>query len=496
MSNASAALPIARPLDGYWLCYLAVLLAGAAVLLALMPGAPRLMHWYVLPVFLCLMVVSLDTAALACGRASLFSPVGLFGLLGVQFFFLAPLLHVYLDYWMNYTIGPADWRPWLGGMAWLNLAGLVAFRLARHVMAREPRARPRRELVRSRFLLLGSGLLVVAALTQLWIYLSQGGLAGFIAAYELFKAQGQTPFPGLGRAMMVAEAFPVVGFMLFAVAARVRGRQLSAVTTFAALTVLLLVCMLFGGFRGSRSNTVWVIFWAAMITHCWLRPLSRRALAAGALGLIAFMYVYGLYKGVGGAEGLGDLWQGRLTLDELEEQTEKPLSKVLLTDFGRGDVQALILQRISTGAFEPVHGRTYLAALAMIVPRSLWPDRPDNKLREGSELRFGEGSYSAGYVSNFVHGLAGEAMINFGPLAVVPAFLVWGCVFARIDGFLVSLDPDDPRTLLAPFLVILAVVIVIADLDNLLWLLIKLVALPTLLVLLTTRRQLPLETAA
>jgi hypothetical protein len=494
--SASAALPIVRPLDGYWLSYAAILLGGAVLLLALIAGEPRLIHWYVLPVFLCLTVVSLDTAALASGRASLFSPAGLFGFLGVQFFFLSPVLHVYLDYWMDYTVGPADWRPWLGGMAWLNLAGLIAFRLARHVVAREPRARPCGELDRSRFLFLGSVLLLVAAATQVWIYLSHGGLAGYIGAYELAKAQGETPFAGLGRAMMVAEAFPVVGFMVFALVVRTRGAQLSTVAAFAALTVLLIVCLVFGGLRGSRSNTIWVIFWATMITDCWLRPLSRRALAAGAVGLIAFMYFYGLYKGVGGAEGLGDLWQGRVTLGELEEQTEKPLSKVILTDFGRGDVQALILQRISTGAFEPVGGRTYLAALAMLVPRSLWPDRPGNKLREGSELRFGQGSYSARRVSHFVHGLAGEAMINFGPLALVPAFLIWGCAFARIDDFLRSFDPDYPRSLLAPFLVLLAVLILLADLDNLLWLLIKLVALPTLLVLLAMRWRTPPAEAA
>ena len=54
---------------------------------------------------------------------------------------------------MNYTVGPADWRPWLGGMAWLNLAGLIAFRIGRHVgargsaAARPPRA-PSRALLR------------------------------------------------------------------------------------------------------------------------------------------------------------------------------------------------------------------------------------------------------------------------------------------------------------------------------------------------------------
>ena len=189
--------------------------------------------------------------------------------------------------------------------------------------------------------------------------MSEGGLAGYIAAYEQAKLSAQTPFHGMGRAMMIAETFPIVAFMMFAIAMRRRGRPLPAAAMLGAFAALLALCVLFGGLRGSRSNTVWVIFWAAMVTHCWLRPLGRRSLVGGMLLLVAFMYGYGLYKGVRGAEGLSDLWQGRVSLSELEERTEKPLSKVLLTDFGRGDIQALILQRIATGAFEPV-ARTHL----------------------------------------------------------------------------------------------------------------------------------------
>jgi hypothetical protein len=387
---------------------------------------------------------------------------------------------------MNYTIGPADWRPWLGGMAWLNLAGLIAFRLARQVAAHAPRPLVRRELDLARFFGLGGALLMIAALAQLWLYRREGGIGGFIAAYEETKLAGETPFAGLGRVMMVAEVFPIVAFMLFAVAARRRARPLPAPAVLVMLTVLLAACLLFGGLRGSRSNTVWVIFWAAMVTDCWLRPLGRRWLLGGALFLVAFMDGYGLFKGVRGAEGLGDLWQGRLSIAAREERSQKPLSKGLLTDFGRGDIQTLILQRIATGAFEPVAGRTYLAAVAMIVPRVLWPERPPNKLLEGSELRFGPGAYSARYVSHFIHGLGGEAMINFGALAVVPAFVVYGCAIARIDRRQRALHADDPRMLLTPFLAILSIIMLTSDLDNLLWFLIKVAALPAALVWLTS----------
>ena len=57
--------------------------------------------------------------------------------------------------------------------------------------------------------------------------------------------------------------------------------------------------MVFGGLRGSRSQTVWSLFWATGIIHLWIRPLSKRFIAAGVCFLVAFMYLYGFYKGLG-----------------------------------------------------------------------------------------------------------------------------------------------------------------------------------------------------
>ncbi len=485
---AASARPEAADQD-VWLAYGLVLLAGVLSLFLLALGEPRLRHWFVLPVGLCLAVIGWDTANVLSGRVSPFSPLGLFGLFGVQFFFLAPLLHVYLDYWMNYTIGPSDWRPWLGGMAFLNLAGLLAIHCGRRLLPaeRSRAATPPWTLQPTIFFPLGAAILAVSLLLQSWIYASFGGLAGYVDAFELGQITGQSPFEGWGRLMMVAELFPIVGLMMVAGYLKLSGRQPSLLAIAGLLVGFFCVCLYFGGLRGSRSNTVFTVFWAVMVVHVWLRPIPRRLLALGLAALAAFMYVYGLYKGAGG-DGLVEVLEGRMTLAELEERTEKPIEKVLLVDFGRGDVQAQILQRIMTGAFEPVMGRTYLAGLAMLVPRTLWPERPPSKVREGSEIRFGAGAFEGGQMSWFVHGLAGEAMINFGPLGVLPAFLIYGILLAALHRFVTGLGRGDARVLLAPFAVILAVVLLASDLDNVLWFTCKTAGIPALFVYLSTRR--------
>jgi hypothetical protein len=132
----------------------------------------------------------------------------------------------------------------------------------------------------------------------------------------------------------------------------------------------------------------------------------------------------------------------------------------------------------------------------MLVPHSLWPGRPPGKVLEGSEIRFGAGAFEAGQISRFVHGLAGEAMINFGPLGVPAAFLIYGLLLAALHRFVVELDPDDARVLLAPFAVILAIILLASDLDNLLWFTCKIAALPALLVYVGTRHEADLRRVA
>ena len=80
-------------------------------------ASPPMAHWFVVPVWLCRMLIGRDAVDWFRGRLDLLDPAGIIGVIGVHFFFLAPLLHVAWDSWMLYVEPPPDWRPWLGGMA-------------------------------------------------------------------------------------------------------------------------------------------------------------------------------------------------------------------------------------------------------------------------------------------------------------------------------------------------------------------------------------------
>jgi hypothetical protein len=424
-------------------------------------------HWYAIPVFLCGVVIGADAVDWVAGRRDLFDPVGILGLLGLHVFCLAPYLHVVWQQWMRFIDPPTEWRDWLGLMACLNLLGLLLYRAT--VSAVEHRAADKPAAWRWQIepqrcgLVLGLALVVTFAV-QVVIYLRFGGLSGYMEEF----ARGGKDFAGLGMFFMVGETFPILALMAYAVWVKL-GRRAPGWGELAAVLVAMLVLkLLFGGLRGSRSNTVWALFWAVGIIHFWIRPVPRQVVVWGIVGLVGFMYAYGFYK-VGGLDTLMEAAQGKEARERIAEKNNRTVEAAVLTDLGRADNQAFLLYRLlRPGAdYEFAWGRTYLGAVALVVPRTLWEDRPETKRREGTDLMYGQGKFSEGrFFSSNVYGMAGETMLNFGPWVVPLFFIPLGALVgwsATLNGRLAA---DDVRRMLLPLLVNLAFVALMGDSDN------------------------------
>lgn len=441
-------------------------------------------HWFLVPVVFCGIVIGWDAVDWFRGRVSLYDPAGIIGLIGVHFFFLAPLLHVAWESWMPYVEPPADWRDWLGGMAVVNAAGLLLYRAARERAARvrgTTKATVWQVDKKKLLLAAGCGLAVSGAL-QVWIYATHGGIGGYVDAFtqSVGRPESQSAFAGMGWIFAVSESFPILAMLVFAVGAgRTRiGRRWAVII--GVLLAYFILKMLFGGLRGSRSNTIWGVFWAVGIIHFWVRPLSKRMVLAGVGLLVAFMYAYGFYKALG-RDVVTVYEQG--TLSELGEQLDRTFEGLVLGDLARSDVQAFLLYRLSMpgGDYTYAWGRTYLGTVALLIPRRLWPERPPGKVLEGTEAQFGVGSYhEEEWASSKVYGLAGETMLNFGWLAVPFAYLVFGVIVGRLQRGLARLHAGDARLLVYPFILNICFSVLLADSDNLLFTFIKdgLVPLP------------------
>jgi hypothetical protein len=484
MSTVAAHLPT-RSGEGLVLSLETVLAAAAGCIVALWFAAstPAALHWFVLPVTLCGVLVGGDAIRWLRGKIGAFDPAGVLGMIGVHLFFLAPLLHVRWDFWMRYVQSPSEWRDWLGAMAIVNCCALIAYRAGRAWCARMPvRLRARRELDPRRFWILLVPTLLIAAALQYWVYERVGGILGYIRAYT----QPGEAFQGYGFTFLISESFPILGFIGFAVLAT-RYRRLNNWWVIAlVLLAFFALKILFGGLRGSRSNTVWGLFWAIGIIHLWIRPLSRRALLAGIPVLTAFMFGYGLYKAAG-LDGVSALFDPPRAL-ALARRSGRTIHSTVLSDLSRADVQAYVLYRLQTGASENLAwGRTYVGGLAILIPRRVLPARPPTKSKEGTDILYGRGTYESGRSSKRVFGLAGEAMLNVGLAGVPVAFLFFGVFVGWLRRAYYGLRKGDVRLLLLPLLINLALIMLIGDSDNVVFFFVKEASLPFLLLFLCSR---------
>jgi len=453
----------------------------------------RIAHWFLLPILICGTVIGCDAIDWMRGRLKLFSPAGIIGVLGLHFFFLAPLLHVAWDFWMGSVEPPRDWRDWLGWMAVINAIGLVLYRLARiRVFSRPDRGVITKSwrLNRRRLLLAGGCALLIGATLQLWVYIELGGVMGYAEAFTqgIGKGQSESSFTGMGWIFTVSESVPIVALICLMALLKRYPRSRSWLAVVLILLAFLGLKLLFGGLRGSRASTIWALFWAAGLIHFWFRPLTRKFVFLGVGFLLIFMYLYGFYKGMG-----TDAWRafkdGAAT-SELTDKTGRTFSGMLLGDLARADLHAFLLHRMmmSDGDYKYAWGRTYLGSVALLVPRTLWAERPATKVKEGTQAQYGMRAYEPDrLVSSRVYGLAGETMLNFGPLVVPLAYLFFGIVVGRLQRFLRRIPPDDMRLMLFPLLVNLCFSVLVSDSDNLLFNAIKDGLLPAIVVRLGSR---------
>jgi hypothetical protein len=459
----------------------AVCMLGSS--LALTATFPSLAHWFVIPVTGCGILIGVDAIDWLRRRRDTFDPLGILAVLGGYFFYCAPILNVLLDHWPQYVVPAADWRAALGKMALLNTAGLILYR---GVVAFWPMKRsiPGRRDVDLGLLRSWTSVAMAAGVIA---YLSVVSRFGGFSGYLQVTADTRLALGGLGWLLLIAESFPLLGFVV--VVARYRhwlSRRPALVV--ALLLVFAATQFLVGGLRGSRSNTVWPILIALGLVHLLVLEIRRRALIVGVLLLGVFMYFYGFYK-AGGSDAF-DIFTSTRNVSQLSHETGRGLPDLLLGDLGRADMQALVLDRQERGAEARGYGVTYLGDISILVPSAILENRPADKVEIGTQTLYGAGSYNiSGFRASRIYGLAGEGMLNFGKPGAVLSFLVLGLFVRFAAGFYdrARRFPAIWRRLVAPHLYVSAMLLLVSDLDNLVWFLLK-QTVPTLAVVALSMR--------
>ena len=469
---------------GRLLSALGVLLVVAAFALLV----PDLRHWMVVPVAACGALVAPDLHDWASGELDILDPQAVVALVGAHFFVLAPLLHVTLDAWPRYLEPAADWRHALGTMAALNLAGLLLYR---GLLALPHRARrtPVARVDHTRFQALGWTIVLTSLTTFVTLVIGFGGPGEYVATLTSLDKD----LTGYGPVLLTAACFPLLVLVLVLLRARTALRR-RPVLLLVLLIAFALVQLAVAGLHGSRSSVIWPVLIAIGASHLVIAPLRKRTLVVALIAIGGFMYLYGFYKSAG-ADAI-DILTGDRSVEELSGETGRDLPLLLLGDLARADIQALTLDRAIMRPDLTGNGLTYPGDLLFLIARDVRPDLPD-KVIVGTDLLYGPGAYESGTRSSQIYGIAGEAMLNLGPIGAVLSFIPLGLVVrAARSRYRSALLPDAPLDgrLLASTLPIFVVLVLTADLDNVLWFAVNDVAVLACLILLSRRKQ-PLQRA-
>lgn len=433
-------------------------------------------HWFVLPTILCGVLIGPDAVRWVRGQYDLYDAKGLIGAFGWYFFFLTPLLFIGSGHDVSGFDDVPDWRTWVGYLGLINAASLVLYQVAQRIgfsaqfhSSREQTRTIDIERAWPYFLLFGG----IALLGQAYYVVQSGGIAGIVQAAAMAHEVGRIETTGLGLFQYVGGSLPTLLLIGLTVLTAPRRKTPSSLP----ITLLLLIVLgglqfLVGGLTGSRSATVWSIFWIAGIVHSFWRPISRRVVAIGMVFILGFMYIYGFYKS-GGVEAIKQVAAGE-SLQELEETTGRTFEGMMLGDFSRVDVQAYQLYKLHTvTGYRLRWGKTYTSALLRNLPSRIWPERPldSEKTVAGTELLLGPDRYVPGdrwRNTSKVFGLSGEAMLNFGIWLAPAVFVPWGFLVGRFRRATMHWPPADIRQFLAPFIALLLTIALFSDFDNLL----------------------------
>jgi hypothetical protein len=447
--------------------YTVSFLCVCAVALIFVIISPSVIHWFLIPLMACGVLSGIDVIRWIRGRLDLFDPKAVIGFLSFYGCFVTPVLHVVWDrFGVNNDLALwGDWRPWLGAMAALNAMSLLVYRVAHNYTFNwTARSTTSWKIDRKRFHLFFS-LALVCSVAGVYAFFSLlDGIPGMVKSFE----ENLQAYSGKGWLLVFAWPLSVLCFIIVVYIWTDRHRPGSRPVSIGLLLVCAFGISQFGlmGWYGSRSATIWAAFWMAGIIHYRVNVLSRKIAAAGLVFLVAFMYFYGFYKEQG-RTGFGVVEAPNTWLQPKGYQRD--IKYLLLEDLGRADANAYILYNLIKfpSDYDYRWGLTYVGAPSFLVPRTLWPNRPNYKTDAGTEATLGK---SSTYVSTRGYGLTGEAMLNFGPLGVLPLYALYGACLGWYRRKLTSWDASDARMFLAPLVTILFVCAFIADSDNVLFL--------------------------
>lgn len=408
-------------------------------------------------------------------RRDLLSPRVAVSLLLVNAVYVSPILHIILKATPKYIPLPVKMEDAVYDLAIIHLLGVFVYFIGLRFL--EDRKVSTRAYVNSasdekRFMLrLRSWLIffgVISFTVFAYIVLRAGGPMAWISVQLNYRTELESP----GWLLVTGAGFPMLFFIAYAISLKLKSINMTrgqvAKRIFSALIILILVIFLTSGLRGSRANLIWPALTAVLLIHLlFIRIKGKWIVLFAILGLI-FAGAYDVYKKIG-TEGISQLQAG--TLEDIDSYSELGFGPqaLLLGDFSRTAIQSVLLDHWNTAGFDLNWGRTYIGDALDFVPGAERSTTFPNKQYAATEILYGQGAAEARpRLSTRIYGLQGEALINFGPIGAVLAFLPYAFVMVAAErSYSRALKGHSMRSgLVIALMIPIVILLFLSDMDN------------------------------
>jgi len=264
----------------------------------------------------------------------------------------------------------------------------------------------------------------------------------YVVEYDVYIQQARSSHQGIEgpffTAIRMAELFPFYVLCIFSIRYWRPGTKVSYQWRWALY--LILICeLLYWLPSGRKEPVILAIVLPILIRYLRIRKLpSRQTIVVFILFVlllfpIAFFYRYALEAGggTGSAEDMAAAASKAFAKDRNIDYTpyEIVFGRLSLLEPVAGCIRIWEL-----GIWEPMIGSSYALALTGIIPRFIWPDKPE--LHYGNDFGYVTGYLSAhDSITSISVTFVGESYLNFGVGGVMPLTVMgflFGFVYSKI----------------------------------------------------------------
>lgn len=381
-----------------------------------------------------------DPIDAALGRRDLLSPRVVVGILIFNAVYISPNMHMALDVFPKFIPIPNNMEKAFIDLAVIQLVGVSIYFTITHVFGKDnlvetnyipPFAPEALSLNRLRNLIVAFGL--VSFISFGYLVMKSGGLIGWINVQLNYRTELESP----GWLLVIGSSFPTLFFAAYAVSLKIKSSHFTKfqinIRIVISLTLLIAVIFVTSGLRGSRANVVWPALAGVIIVHLLFFRIRGLWIVLLAILALFFAGVYDVYKKAG-TEGISQLQTGGLEESDSYSELGFGPQALLLGDFSRTAVQAVILDHWYNDSFELYLGRTYIGDALSFVPGAGSSSNFPNKQYASTDIIYGQGSAEGReQLSSRIYGLQGEAIINFGAVGAIVVFAPYAFLMNSVE---------------------------------------------------------------